>query len=173
MTLDQLRDLSRGFQPAVGGPPESAGEELLGGPLVGAVPEVTEPLLQGSNPSHLQVAGLEGLEGRALLRTHGLGPNEPEVLRSRGAIVPGLLQGPVLRFPDLIYGLVKALGDLELVEDDLVLRSFQVRPGRLDIWFPHVHGHGGNRFVLGEGEGGPDAIQALLSPVIGEVQHPT
>jgi hypothetical protein len=64
------------------------------------------------------------------------------------------------------------LGDVELVHDDHGLGAFQVGLGELDVRFPHVRGDGVDPLPLGRGEGGPEAVLALLLPVIREVEDP-
>ena len=72
VALDQLGHRGHGLQPAVGGPPEPPGEERLRGPAVRVLPEVAEPLLEGSGPGDFEIAPLEPPEGRSLRVGHGL-----------------------------------------------------------------------------------------------------
>jgi hypothetical protein len=50
VALNQLRHLGHRGQPAMGGAPEPAGEELLGRATVCVVPELAEALLEGPGP---------------------------------------------------------------------------------------------------------------------------
>ncbi len=52
----------------MGGTPEPAGKELLGGPRVKVAPEMPEELLECSGTGHVKLAGLEGLEDLRLDR---------------------------------------------------------------------------------------------------------
>jgi hypothetical protein len=51
MAADQLGHLGHRLEPTVGGPPEPAGEERLGGPEGAVLPELPDALLEGSRPA--------------------------------------------------------------------------------------------------------------------------
>ena len=78
----------------------------------------------------------------------------------------------MLAAPHVIDGLVQMLDDVELVEHDLAVRLGQVRARGLHVGLPHVHGHGGDAVALGRRQGGPEAVQARLLAVVGQVEHP-
>lgn len=111
MSPDQLGHLGHRLEPAVGGPPEPAGEEPLGRTEVRVVAELAEPFLEGPGPGDLEIAPLEAPEGGSLLRGHVLRADEPEVLRPRQPII-GPLWGPVLGAANLVHRVVDVLGAL-------------------------------------------------------------
>ena len=76
---------------------------------------------------------------------------------------------PAAHFVD---GVVQMFDDVELVEHDLVVRPGQVGAGGLHVGFPHVHGDGADAVALGRRQGGPEAVQALLLAIVGQVEHP-
>ena len=50
--------------------------------------------------------------------------------------------------------------------------SWQVLLRRIDVGLPHVHGHALDRVALFLGQGGPEAVKALLLAMLGHVKHP-
>ncbi len=138
MPLDQVGDLSHGFQSAMSSPPEPAFPEGLGFPDRRETPEGPEIFLHGPGPSDLQVQGAQGVKsvllrfGKILLRI------QPQIFgpfQLRDFSVPGF------PLPDGIHGLSDMAHDMVPVKDDL-LRSFGNMPeGRLEERVPHVHGN--------------------------------
>lgn len=158
MPSDQLGDLGHRPEPAVRSAPEPARKEVLGGPLVGTVPELAEALLEGPSPCHLEIAALQGAKRGPLLGRHVLGAHEPETLGPCQPVIPRLLQSPMLRAADPVHGHVQVFGHVELVEDDLSRCPIEGGLGRLDIGPPHVHRDGFNPSSLLRRQRAPEAI---------------
>ncbi len=72
----------------------------------------------------------------------------------------------------MVDGLVEMLDDRELIEDDLAVGVLQMRTRRLDVRLPHVHRDGLDAVPLCGRQRGPEAIQTLLLPVLGQIEHP-
>src|SRR5713101_1465085 len=72
-----------------------------------------------------------------------------------------------------IDGFVEMLGDVELVEDDLLLGGGNPGEGGLDVGLPHVHRDGLDALALSGAEPhGPEGFQALLLTIVGNEQDP-
>jgi hypothetical protein len=169
--LDQLGDLRDGREPAVRRPPEPAGEEPTGGAQVPGVPEGAEALLERPGPGDLEILPLQRPQGPSLGWAHVPGAHQPEVLRAGEPVIVLLAEAPLLRPPHLVDCVMEVLHDVELVEHDLGRGVGEMRLGRLHVRLPHVHGDRGDAAALGRGQGGPEAVQALPLPVVGQIEH--
>src|SRR6266542_3841504 len=172
MALDQLGDGRHRLEAAMGRAPVPAGEEGPGRPRIAVLPEGAEALLQRPGPPDLEVFPLRGPEDQALFRQQVRGPAQPQIFGPRESLIAVALEGPVLAASHAIDGLVQVLDHMELVEHDLGVRLGQVRPRRLHVGLPHVHGDGGDTVALGGRQGGPEAVQTFLLAVVGQVEHP-
>jgi hypothetical protein len=143
VTLDQLGDSGQGLEPTMRRAPEPASEEGAGRAGVAVRPESAEALLESPRPPDLEVLPLQGAERGALGRRHLFGPPTPTGTWTREPIIAVPAQGPVLPAAHLVDGVVQMFDDMELVEHDLSLGSWQVRARRLHVGLPHVRGDGG------------------------------
>jgi len=100
-----------------------------------------------------------------------LGTHEPEVLGARQPGIARLLQGPL--FPHAIHGVMQVLSEMELVEHDLRRRLLEMGPRRPDARFPYVLGDDTPRSrPAARGQRRLEAIEALLLPILGQIEDP-
>lgn len=168
---NQLGDRRHRRQATVGGAPEPAGKEGLRGAAIGIVPELAEALLERPGPCHFEVRVLHGAEEGALFGRHVRGPHEPEILCAGQTRVINLLQHAMLRAADPIHSVMQVLGHMELIEDNLAIGLCQVSARRLNVRLPHVHGDRLDAVLLFGCQGGPEPIQTLLRPILGQIEH--
>lgn len=128
--------------------------------------------LQGPRPRGLQAAAAQSSKLPAVFGLHARRMPQPAIAPPLQLVIPCRLQDLVFLAPHPIQGIPEMLRDMELVERDQPRPTIQIFPYRAHIQVPHVHGNGPDPRPLRLIQRRPEAIQALMRPVLSNVQHP-
>jgi len=141
VTLDHAGNGLDGLKTTANRPGVPAQPRLASPAPVAVAPKLHRQGLDGPSSGRVQHARAQWLKSRPALLTEVIRVLEPKVLGALEPLVPLSEKGLVLLPAHPVHGLREVLGDVELVEGDLRLRSGDELFGRGDVGRPHVHPH--------------------------------
>ncbi len=135
------------------------------------MPETAQRLFDGPRPADLEFLTPQRGELLAPSLRHVFPAVQPQVLAALERLVARRHQLSVLVLAYRVHRLADVPHDMEAVEDDLLGRLGHLRPRRLDVGLPHVHGHRLDAVELLLRQPRVVAVETLLLAIFGDVLH--
>ncbi len=164
--LDHPGDPFDGLQTAAYCPAVPAQPALLSPGPADVMPQRHGVFLDGPSARGFQGTGPQVLEGAPLLGAHVLRIGLPAVLAALEKVVAPSQQRLMLLASYLVHGVTQVLGNVKLIEGDLLLGPRDTVQGGTDKPLPHVHGDALNGLFLLICQAVIERHQALLLAIL-------
>jgi len=167
--LDHAGNLLHRLQPAADGTVVPALPALLGPGSMHVMPKTHALLLDGPGPGRFEISGPQRGKVAPLFAAHVGGIGLPGVLAALEEGIAFAKQRLVLLAADLVHRLAQCLGNMKLVEGNLLHGIRDGGQGGLDVGRPHIHGNALNRTLLGFIQPCIERLQRLLLAIFTHV----